>query len=139
MAKSRKSFSLQLKRPTFCNFWGLKAVWRKNYDYKPQLFLEILNAVCLSVDWVPKYIQNFFSNHGTKISSTLWDWDRCGCLQCLICVCLFACQSPNHNSYSTLTRKYSPLLAFAVGFNLWPKPSLPFVHTKIFSCCFCLS
>ena len=25
-----------------------------------------------------------FSNHGAKISSTLWDWDRCRCLQCLI-------------------------------------------------------
>ena len=24
------------------------------------------------------------SNHGAKISSTLWDWDCCRCLQCLI-------------------------------------------------------
>ena len=54
-------FSLQLKRPKFFNFWGIKAVWRKNYDYKPQFFLEILKAVCLCVDWVPKLIQNFFS------------------------------------------------------------------------------
>ena len=62
MAKSRKPFSLQLKRPSFCKFWGLKAFWRKNYDYKQQFFfLEILKAVCLSVDWVPKLTKNFFS------------------------------------------------------------------------------
>ena len=61
MAKSKKLFSLQLKRPTFCNFWGLKAVWRKNYDYKPnfhwisplgQFDLVVAMSVCLSV-WCP--------------------------------------------------------------------------------------
>ena len=60
-------FSLQLKRPKFCHFLGLKAVWRKNYDYKPQFFLEILKAVCLSVDWVPKLIQNFFPTMEQKL------------------------------------------------------------------------
>ena len=28
----------------------------KNYEYKPNFFLEIPKAVCLSVDWVPKLI-----------------------------------------------------------------------------------
>ena len=46
-------------------------------------FLEILKAVCLSVDWVQKLIQNFI-NHGAKISLMLWDWGRCRCLQCLL-------------------------------------------------------
>ena len=85
MAKSRKPFSLQLKRQQFCNFSGPKAVWRKNYIYKPIFFLEILKAVCLSLDWVPKLIQIFFFNDGAKICSTLWDWDHCRCLQCLVC------------------------------------------------------
>ena len=67
MAKSRKPLSLQLKRTKLCNFWGLKAVWRKNYDYKPQFVLEILRAVCLSVDWVPKWIQNFFPTMEQKL------------------------------------------------------------------------
>ena len=39
---------------------GLKSVLRKNYDYKPQFFKEILKAVCLSVNWVPNLIQTFF-------------------------------------------------------------------------------
>ena len=84
MAKSRKPFSLQLKRPKFCHFLGLKAVWRKNYDYKPQFFLEIRKALCLSVNLVPKLIQNLFSKNEAKNSSTLWDWDHCKCFQCLI-------------------------------------------------------
>ena len=65
--KSRKPFSLELKRPRFCHFLGLKAVWRKNYDYKSQFFLEILKAVCLSVDWVPKLIQKFFPTMKQKL------------------------------------------------------------------------
>ena len=56
MVKSRKPFSLQLKSPKFCNFKGLKAVWRKNYYYETQFFFEILKAGCLSVDWIPKLI-----------------------------------------------------------------------------------
>jgi hypothetical protein len=67
MPKSRKPFSLQLKRPKFCHFLGLKAVWRKNYDYKPQFVLEILKAVYLSVDWVPKLIQKFFPTMEQKL------------------------------------------------------------------------
>ena len=59
MAKLRKHFSLQLKRPKFCNFWGLKLSEGKT-KIQTIFFLEILKAVCLSVDWVPKLIQNFF-------------------------------------------------------------------------------
>ena len=72
MANLTKSFSFQLKRPKICNFFGLKAVLRKNYDYKPQFFLEILKAVCLSVDWVPKLIQIFFPTMEQKLVQ------RCG-------------------------------------------------------------
>ena len=67
MPKSRKPFSLQLKRPKFCHFLGLKAVWRKNYGYKTQFFLEILKAVCLSVNWAPKLIQIFFPTMEQKL------------------------------------------------------------------------
>ena len=34
-----------------------------NHDF----FLEILKAVCLSVDWVPKLIQNFFPTMEQKL------------------------------------------------------------------------
>ena len=40
---------------------------KTNYDYKPQFFLEILKAVCLSVDWVPKLIQNLFPTMEQKL------------------------------------------------------------------------
>ena len=50
-----------------CKFWVLKAVWRKNYDYKPQFFFEILKAVCPSVDWVPKLIHKILPTMDQKL------------------------------------------------------------------------
>ena len=34
---------------------------------KHNFFLEILKAVCFSVDWVPKLIQNFFPTMEQKL------------------------------------------------------------------------
>jgi hypothetical protein len=70
MAKSRKPFSLQLKRPTFCNFAGLKAEEGKTMITNYNVFRDYES--CMSKRQLgSKVYPEYFSNHGAKISSTL--------------------------------------------------------------------
>ena len=74
-------FHFSQKGPHFVIFKELKAVWRKNYHCKPQVFcLEIWKAVCLSFDWVPKLIQISFQTIEQKLvqrCDTKVDADAC--------------------------------------------------------------
>ena len=53
-AKVQENYFTSAKRPTFGNCYGLKAVWRKNLEYRPQFFFKIRKAVCLGFVYVPK-------------------------------------------------------------------------------------
>ena len=66
MAKSRKPFSLQLKRPKKSHLYGTKSCLKEKLWLKTSFFLGILKNVCLSVDRVPKLIQDFFSTMEQK-------------------------------------------------------------------------
>ena len=84
MAKLWKPISLQSKRPKFCHFYGLKAVWQKNHYCKPHFFREIMKAVCLTFDWVPKLIQISFQVMEQKLVQRCETKGWYGCLQGLI-------------------------------------------------------
>ena len=58
MAKSRKSFSLQLKRPTIFSFSGTKSCLKEKLWLQTTIFFRV---VCLSVDLVP-VIQKVFKS-----------------------------------------------------------------------------
>ena len=70
MAKSRKPFSLQLKRPTFCNFGGLKTEEGKTMITNYNVFRD--SESCMSKHQLGSKVNpEIFSNHGAKISSML--------------------------------------------------------------------
>ena len=76
MAKLRKPIWLQSKRPKFRYFLGQKAVWRKIQFF----FIDILKAVCLTFDGVPKLIQISFQAMEQKLvqrCETKVDVDAC--------------------------------------------------------------
>ena len=52
MEKLRKSILLQSKKPKFCNVWGLKPVWQKNLEYKPQFFLKFWFWKVYALAWI---------------------------------------------------------------------------------------
>ena len=56
MAKFRKPIPLQFKI-FFLSFEGTKSRWKEKLRLQTTIILEIINALCLSVNWVPKLIQ----------------------------------------------------------------------------------
>ena len=71
MAKSRKPFSLKLKRPTYCNWGGgLKAEEGKTMITNYNVFRD--SESCMSKRQLGSKVNpEHFSNHEAKISSTL--------------------------------------------------------------------
>ena len=60
MAKLRSPFSLQLKKAKILSFLETKNCLKEKLRLQTTIFFEILIAVCISVDWVPKLIKKSF-------------------------------------------------------------------------------
>ena len=60
MAKLRNLFHFSQKGPNFVILKDKKLPGGKTILANPNFFLEILKAVCLTFDWVPKLIQISF-------------------------------------------------------------------------------
>ena len=66
MAKFRMPFSLRLKRQHFF-ILGTKSRWKEKQRKQTKFFLEILKAVCFSLDLLPKLIQKSFQTMEQKL------------------------------------------------------------------------
>ena len=67
MTKSRKPFFTSVKKAKILSFLGTKSCLNKKLWLQTTIFfLEILKAVCLSVNWLPKLIQKNFQTMEQK-------------------------------------------------------------------------
>ena len=62
----KESFFTSVKKANKNNFLGTKSCPKEKLRIQTTFFLEILRAVCLSVDWVPKLVQKSFQTMEQK-------------------------------------------------------------------------